>query len=325
MKTEKIDMSLDEIIKTDKTTYKKKGDTGNKKPVGKGGARRTSARNAGPTGRPQRNQGQGQRNQQNTSPQKNRQNLKKSDGGKRPNTRPGLRPRKTGAAPPPAKNNKSITQKMAIQRLNKARATLQKAVQAVNMANKKLASTMPAEKSPKKKTTPAPSRRNSAGANNGRFNANRRTAGYNNRDNDRENISRQPSKRGRGGTRGRGGARGRGQQNNRVERRPNNAIQKRTQKPQQKSRNISNANVAIKIRNKGPSGRGRGKASVIRDTLKKEKPATSLDDRFSQLLKSAGRKANASRGRGGGAGRGRGAARGGRGRGGNSSRSRQRF
>ena len=71
--------------------------------------------------------------------------------------------------------------------------------------------------------------------------------------------------------------------------------------------------------------RGRGKASVIRDTLKKEKPATSLDDRFSQLLKSAGRKANASRGRGGGAGRGRGAARGGRGRGGNSSRSRQRF
>lgn len=82
MKTEKIDMSLDEIIKTDKTTYKKKGDTGNKKPVGKGGARRTSARNAGPTGRPQRNQGQGQRNQQNTSPQKNRQNLKKSDGGK---------------------------------------------------------------------------------------------------------------------------------------------------------------------------------------------------------------------------------------------------
>ena len=59
-----------------------------------------------------------------------------------------------------AAGKSNITQKMAIQRLNKARATLQKAVQAVNMANKKLASTMPT--SPKKKTaSPATSRRNS--------------------------------------------------------------------------------------------------------------------------------------------------------------------
>merc|ERR1711937_1093672 len=73
---------------------------------------------------------------------------------------------------------------------------------------------------------------------------------------------------------------------------------------------VANTNVAIKIRNKGPSGRGRGKASVIRDTLKKEKPATSLDDRFSQLLKSANtksRRGGATRGgRGGSTARGRG-------------------
>lgn len=74
-------------------------------------------------------------------------------------------------------------------------------------------------------------------------------------------------------------------QNNRIERRPTQGgIKKRQQN------RVANTNVAIKIRNKGPSGRGRGKASVIRDTLKKEKPATSLDDRFSQLLKSAKRK-----------------------------------
>ena len=56
--------------------------------------------------------------------------------------------------------------------------------------------------------------------------------------------------------------------------------------------------------------RGRGKASVIRDTLKKEKPATSLDDRFSQLLKSAktkSRRGGATRGgRAGSTARGRG-------------------
>jgi len=49
---------------------------------------------------------------------------------------------------------------MAIQRLNKARATLQKAVQAVNQANKKLASTMPT--GGQKKNAPATSRQYSA-------------------------------------------------------------------------------------------------------------------------------------------------------------------
>merc|ERR1712062_401213 len=43
--------------------------------------------------------------------------------------------------------NKSQSQKMAIQRLNKARETLQKAVKAVNAANKNLAKQMPQKKS----------------------------------------------------------------------------------------------------------------------------------------------------------------------------------
>jgi len=64
---------------------------------------------------------------------------------------------------------------------------------------------------------------------------------------------------------------------------------------------VRRGDVAIKISNRGPSGRGKGRVNVVRDTLKKEKPATSLDDRFSQLLKSASRTAN--RNRGGGAGR----------------------
>ena len=38
--------------------------------------------------------------------------------------------------------------------------------------------------------------------------------------------------------------------------------------------------------------RGRGKVNVVRDTLKNEKPATSLDDRYSQLLKNAARSTN---------------------------------
>merc|ERR1711990_1105382 len=68
--------------------------------------------------------------------------------------------------------------------------------------------------------------------------------------------------------------------------------------------------VAIKFNNRGPSGRGRGRVNVVRDTLKNEKPATSLDDRFSQLLKSAGRTASRSN-RGGGGNRGGNARRGG--------------
>merc|ERR1711971_927108 len=60
----------------------------------------------------------------------------------------------------------------------------------------------------------------------------------------------------------------------------------------QKRSNVRRGDVAIKISNRGPSGRGKGRVNVVRDTLKKEKPATSLDDRFSQLLKSASRTAN---------------------------------
>lgn len=290
MRTEKIDMSLDEIIKT---TGKKTGDKKNM-PVGKGGARRTSERNRNatrPTGRA------------NNAPNKNspqKKTFKKLDGAKKTNNRPGLRPRNTiqkKATPQkkvaPAAANKSITQKMAIQRLNKARATLQKAVLAVNQANKSLEKTMP-----KKKPTPAP-RRNSVKPNRG------------------GGATRGAS---RGAGRGKGGAaRGGRSQADKIQRTPNRGIQKKTHQ---------NANVAIKFRNQGPSGRGKGKASVIRDTLKKEKPATSLDDRFSQLLKSAGRKVSTTRGgrgggnsrsvsrgagRGGGGSRGGGSGRGGRG------------
>jgi len=183
-----------------------------------------------------------------------------------------MKTKKATPAKKPAAN-KSVSQKLAIQRLNKARATLQKAVQAVNLANKKLADTMP-KKQQAAKNKPAP-RQNSA--------------------------ARKPNQRGASKARGRGKV----TQNNRIERRPTQGgIKKRQQN------RVANTNVAIKIRNKGPSGRGRGKASVIRDTLKKEKPATSLDDRFSQLLKSAktkSRRGGATRGgRGGSTARGRG-------------------
>merc|ERR1711937_492443 len=82
-------------------------------------------------------------------------------------------------------------------------------------------------------------------------------------------------------------------------------------KIQKRNKNIARGDVAVKFNNRGPSGRGRGKVNVVRDTLKKEKPATSLDDRFSQLLKNAARSTNrpgrggrggGNRGRGGGAG-----------------------
>jgi len=62
---------IDDIIKNDKGAKKA---TGNKKPVGKGGAKRTSARNANPTNRPPRRT-------QNAPPQKTK-TLNKSDGGK---------------------------------------------------------------------------------------------------------------------------------------------------------------------------------------------------------------------------------------------------
>lgn len=146
--------------------------------------------------------------------------------------------------------NKSQSQKMAIQRLNKARETLQKAVKAVNAANKNLAKQMP-----QKKSAPV-SRRNSV-----------QNAAMAKR---KQAVSRQ--------------------QNNK--RLSGGKVQKRQP--------VRRGDVAIKISNRGPSGRGKGRVNVVRDTLKKEKPATSLDDRFSQLLKSASRTANRSRG---GAGR----------------------
>jgi hypothetical protein len=134
-----------------------------------------------------------------------------------------------------------VSQKLAIQRLNKARATLQKAVKAVSVANKNLAKTMPAEKAAQKKN-----RSNSLarGGNNTR-------------------PSKSPQKKNqqlnRSGQFGRVGNKGK--------------IQKRQ---------IKRGDVAIKFNNRGPSGRGRGRVNVVRDTHKNEKPATSLDDRFSQ-------------------------------------------
>jgi hypothetical protein len=92
------------------------------------------------------------------------------------NQRAGLRPRvqpgkakttfKAAKAPQgklksPAKKTanqgkaKAISQALALKRLNKARATLQKAVKAVDDANKNLARTLPAQK---KKPTPKQSR-----------------------------------------------------------------------------------------------------------------------------------------------------------------------
>lgn len=156
---------------------------------------------------------------------------------------------------------KAISQALALKRLNKARATLQKAVKAVDDANKNLARTLPAQQ--KKKPTPKQSRSNSMvrGRNNSQSTVNQRKRN-------------QPLQN---------------------QRRAGGKIQKR-------NRNIARGDVAVKFNNRGPSGRGRGKVNVVRDTLKKEKPATSLDDRFSQLLKNAARSTNrpGRGGRGGG-------------------------
>jgi len=215
--------------------------------------------------------------------------------GKSTNQRAGLRPRvqpgkakttfKAAKAPQaklksPAKKTanqgkaKAISQALALKRLNKARATLQKAVKAVDDANKNLARTLPTAQ--KKKPTPKQSRSNSIvrGRNNSQSTANQR----------KRNQSVQNQRRAGG------------------------KIQKRSNKT------IARGDVAVKFNNRGPSGRGRGKVNVVRDTLKKEKPATSLDDRFSQLLKNAARSTNrpgrggrgGNRGRGGQAGRGAG-------------------
>ncbi|CBY31393.1 unnamed protein product [Oikopleura dioica] len=181
--------------------------------------------------------------------------------------------KKTQAAKKPMQKKtgpqKTVTQKTAIDRLNKARATLQKAVKAVNDANKKLEKTLtPAQK---KAAIPKKTPQKKAGG----------------------APQRKPVQK---------------NQNNRVQRQQNNKVQKRgNQQGNNQQKRNKTGGVSIKINNRGPSGRGRGKAQVVRDTLKSHaNQETNLDDRFSQLLKSAGRKVNANRG-------GRGGARGGRG------------
>ena len=84
--------------------------------------------------------------------QSNKTHNQQSRAGLRPRTAPGkakttfarakapVASKKTAAAP-----SKSINQKLAIKRLNKARETLQKAVKAVNDANKNLAKQMPTQ------------------------------------------------------------------------------------------------------------------------------------------------------------------------------------
>merc|ERR1712235_166122 len=266
-KADKIDMALDDIIKTDKSS---------KKNLGKGGR---STNN---------NQGKAKKGSN------VRQAAKKAslaNKGKPTNQRAGLRPRvqpgkakttfKAAKAPQgklksPAKKTanqgkaKAISQALALKRLNKARATLQKAVKAVDDANKNLARTMP-KPALKKKPTPKQSRSNSIvrGRNNSQSTANQR----------KRNQSVQNQRRAGG-------------------------------KIQKRNKTIARGDVAVEFNNRGPSGRGRGKVNVVRDTLKKEKPATSLDDRFSQLLKNAARSTNrpGRGGRGGGGNRRGGAA-----------------
>ena len=91
------------------------------------------------------------------SRQANQTHNQQSRAGLRPRTAPGkakttfarakapLAPKKKATGSAPLKN-KSVSQKLAIKRLNKARETLQKAVRAVNDANKNLAKQMPAQK-----------------------------------------------------------------------------------------------------------------------------------------------------------------------------------
>lgn len=165
-----------------------------------------------------------------------------------------------------------LLQALALKRLNKARATLQKAVKAVDDANKNLARTMPIAQ--KNKTSPKQSRSNSV------VRGRNTPANQNQRKRTNNQLTNQNARRAGG-------------------------------KIQKRNRNIARGDVAVKFNNRGPSGRGRGKVNVVRDTLKKEKPATSLDDRFSQLLKNAARSTNR-----GGARGGRGGARGGARRGG---------
>merc|ERR1711892_292764 len=254
MSGNKIDMALDDIIKTNKPAKKAPAQSGGGK-VGKGGAKRASNNN-------QKNgQKNNQRNNANKNMKKSKQQQqqqksssspakKQSRAGLRPRTAPGkakttfarakapLAPKKKATGSAPLKN-KSVSQKLAIKRLNKARETLQKAVRAVNDANKNLAKQMPAQKQQQmqKKTLPAKQSKQNA-----------------------NNVSQQKKQ-----------AIKRQQNNGKVQKQNSGKIQKRS--------NVRRGDVAIKISNRGPSGRGKGRVNVVRDTLKKEKPATSLDDR----------------------------------------------
>merc|ERR1711892_318754 len=275
MSGNKIDMAIDDIIKTNKPAKKAPAQGGGGAKVGKGGAKRASNNNQ-KNGKNNNQRNNANKNMKKSKPQNNQQKTssspakKQSRAGLRPRTAPGkakttfarakapLAPKKKATGSAPLKN-KSVSQKLAIKRLNKARETLQKAVRAVNDANKNLAKQMPAQKQ-QQQSLPAKQSKQNANA-----------------------VSQQKKKQ----------AIKRQQNNGKVQKQNSGKIQKRS--------NVRRGDVAIKISNRGPSGRGKGRVNVVRDTLKKEKPATSLDDRFSQLLKSASRTAN--RNRGGGAGR----------------------
>jgi len=125
---------------------------------------------------------------------------------------------------------KTVTQKTAIDRLNKARATLQKAVKAVNDANKKLEKTLtPAQKKaaiPKK--TPQKYTMNSRPSTSPFF---RKAGGA---------PQRKPVQK---------------NQNNRVQRQQNNKVQKRgNQQGNNQQKRNKTGGVSIKINNRGPSG-----------------------------------------------------------------------
>merc|ERR1711892_737060 len=177
MSGNKIDMALDDIIKTNKPAKKAPAQSGGGK-VGKGGAKRASNNNQ-KNGQKNNQRNNANKNMKKSKPQNNQQKSssspakkvrtrpqsrqanqthnQQSRAGLRSRTAPGkakttfarakalLAPKKKATGSAPLKN-KSVSQKLAIKRLNKARETLQKAVRAVNDANKNLAKQMPAQK-----------------------------------------------------------------------------------------------------------------------------------------------------------------------------------
>merc|ERR1711935_989847 len=225
-----IDMALDDIIKTNKPAKKAPAQGGGGAKVGKGGAKRASNNNQ-KNGQKNNQRNNANKNMKKSKPQNNQQQKssspakKQSRAGLRPRTAPGkakttfarakapLAPKKKATGSAPLKN-KSVSQKLAIKRLNKARETLQKAVRAVNDANKNLAKQMPAQQQ-QKKTLPAKQSKQNANA-----------------------VSQQKKKQ----------AVKRQQNNGKVQKQNSGKIQKRS--------NVRRGDVAIKISNRGPSGRG---------------------------------------------------------------------